>query len=184
LPKYVKDRNSITSEQDIILTEKQKKSGPVAEPALHERAALRRILDVALEQERAANSAAENSDISLISCDNPAQYDWYLIGKQETLVPIFCTGTAGGIPEPVKPLSALLGDEATRWEQHSVRIIDGVLRRGESNILRRRRFFVDEKSGSILLGEGYDHEAVMVKCYFVEKPSLSSQPCRGRWYSF
>jgi hypothetical protein len=70
----------------------------------------------------------------------------------------------------------------TRWEKHSVWVVEGTLQPGESNVLARRRFYIDEDSWCILLGEGYDIAGTMVKCYMLFKGTTPATGKQGRWY--
>lgn len=74
-------------------------------------------------------------------CSDPAQYDWRCIGKQDMLVPYNCIVS--------RPL---------RWINQEVWVLEGVLRRGESNIAQRRLFYINEASWLVALGESYDIE--------------------------
>jgi hypothetical protein len=137
--------------------------------------------------EKASNSSsfAETirTDLNEIPrfCDNPAQYAWTLIDKREMLVPYDCTplpSLSPGDSTPLKFPNAI----NTRWEMHRVFVVEGILLKGESNRLERRRFYVEEDSWLILLGEGYDNGGAMAKCFMLYKSEAHGNNIRGRWY--
>jgi len=142
---------------------------------------VRKALDEAFERQNSAANDGANIDESSSFCSNPAEYDWKYIGKQEMLVPYNC-GTV-----PFHDMRDLLqpkfsNPKITRWEKHSVWVVEGTLQPGESNVLARRRFYMDEDSWCILLGEGYDIAGVMVKCYMFFKCTTQATRKQGRWY--
>jgi len=109
-------------------------------------------------------------------------YAWHYIGKQEVFVPYNDRATdpdsSGSFQQ-----AALSNSFPGRWEKHRVLVLDGTLRRGESNLLHRRRFYVDEALGLIMLGEGFDISGAMVQCYFIERISTSPLFAQGCWHS-
>jgi hypothetical protein len=116
------------------------------------------------------------------ACSNPAEYEWRYVGKQEMLVPYNCN--IAQLYRAQAPAKSKLPDHAAiRWEKHQVWIVDGILRRGESNILARRRFYLDEDSWLILLGEGYDNSGTMVKSFVLLHGAPPAAGRQGRWYS-
>jgi Protein of unknown function (DUF1329) len=95
---------------------------------------------------------------------NPSQYNWTYVGKQEMLVPYNCNEMSfRTVPEL---LGANFPDpKATRWEKHRVWVLEADLAPGEHNVNSRRRFYIDEDTWYILLGEGFDGLGNMVKAY-------------------
>jgi hypothetical protein len=147
----------------------------------HGRKHVRKALDEAFESQNSAANGSTDIDESSSFCSNPAEYDWKYIGKQEMLVPYNC-GTVpfhdmGGLLPP-----KLSNPKIIRWEKHRVWVVEGVLQPGESNVLARRRFYIDEDSWCILLGEGYDIAGTMVKCYMLFKCVSPAARKQGRWY--
>jgi hypothetical protein len=118
---------------------------------------------------------------NLMFCENPAQYYWNYIGKQEILVPYNCSARDSGNAKNSTD-SPYPHTRAIRWEQRSVQIVESILHRGESNVLPRRRFYIDEPSSLILLGEGYDITDRLVKCYMLDRYGVLTAGARGRWY--
>jgi len=144
-------------------------------------ASVQRLLDAAFEYQRMTDSSsgAFNEDFGL--CSDPTQYDWQHIGKQEMLVPYNCAITQSDVSRNVRR-AAYLKSQPIRWERHYVWIVEGVLCRGESNILPRRRFYLDDDSWMVLLGEAYDIAGTMVKTYLLDSYIISQARALGRWY--
>jgi len=113
------------------------------------------------------------------ACTNPDEYEWRHRGKREMLVPYNCTAV------PLQDLveASFPDRDAIRWEKHRVWIVEGVLRRGESNVLARRRFYLDEDSWLILLGEGHDIDGTMVKSFVLYHGAAMETGKIGRWYA-
>lgn len=110
-------------------------------------------------------------------CSNPAEYTWRCLGRQDIMVP-YCVGPLQNMCALQSPLS-----ERLRWEQRDVWMVEGKLHPGESNILARRRFYIDPDSWLILLGEGYDHSGAMSHHYMVVRDAASIAMPQGQWYS-
>ncbi len=139
----------------------------------------RKVLDEAFECQRAADSASVDLGEYYDLCSNPAQYNWRYAGRKEMLVPyngVIVRHEAG------RERAGTLTPQPNRWEIHRVWIVEGVLRRGESNILQRRCFYIDEESWLILLGEGYDIRGTISKYYLLESYVFSPTRAKGRWY--
>jgi hypothetical protein len=106
---------------------------------------------------------------------NPSQYDWSYIEKKEMLVPYNCNkqlfATMEDIcgPHFVKP-------EYVRWEKHRVWVVEANLHPGIHNVNIKRRFYIDEDTWSILLGEGYDGNGTMWKAYTNFNACIPSVP--------
>lgn len=131
------------------------------------------------------NEAVGGSPIingTLSFCSNPQEYEWKYLDKKEMLVPYICDA-APSYPEQEITQLKLANLGKIRWERHSVWIVEGTLRRGESNVLARRRFYLDENSWLILLGEGYDRAGAVTKCFMFHRDKTSTACNRGQWYS-
>ncbi|WP_298263844.1 DUF1329 domain-containing protein [Acidocella sp.] len=105
----------------------------------------------------------------------PAQYDWRFLGKREMLVPYNCNAmhfhAAEDVLHPKFP-----NPDIVRWEKHRVWVVEALLRKGESNLLAKRRLYVDEDSWLALLGEGYDNSGKMIKYWSVYNRCIPSLP--------
>ncbi len=129
--------------------------------------------------------AAESDTLELYDddalCSDPAQYAWRYAGTQEMLVPSNCIVMHSGAPGEAGSCASL-NTQPIRWANHQVLIVEGMLRRGESNILPRRVFYIDAQSHLVVLGEAYDIGGAMQKIYLLDT-YLSGQPRPlGRWY--
>jgi hypothetical protein len=114
-------------------------------------------------------------------CGDPAQYEWRYLGKQERLVPYDCILTPAGNASAGRS-AASLKSLPIRWANLEVMIVEGILHRSESNTSSRRIFYLDEPSWLVVLGEAYDIEGGIQKCYLLDS-YLPIQPCAsGRWY--
>jgi hypothetical protein len=106
------------------------------------------------------------TNLDEITCfyGNPSEYDWRYIGKQEMLVPYNCNALSHGTQEEIFT-PHFPNPELIRWEKHRVWVVEATLHPGESNVNARRRFYIDEDTWCILLGEAYDGGGTMVKYY-------------------
>jgi hypothetical protein len=137
-----------------------------------------KALKDALARQQILLSCVEPEDEESGFCRDPAQYEWRYIGKREMLVPYNCLSCAV-VPQD----GGTSGVRSMRWEKHRVWIVEGTLCRDESNILRCRRFYIDEDSWLVLLGEGYDFSGHLVTHYLLDSYAASSMSSVGRWYA-
>lgn len=143
---------------------------------------VQKLLNAVLEYKRTTASCSVNLNEDYGLCSDPTQYDWSYISKKKMLVPYNCAAAHFDILRDVGQ-AAFLKSQSIRWESHHVWIVEGNLCRGESNVLQRRRFYIDEDSWMILLGEGYDIAGTMIKCYLHDSHLLSPTRLLGRWYN-
>jgi hypothetical protein len=107
-------------------------------------------------------NAIDNDDENSGFYGNPSQYDWTFIEKREMYIPYHCNKIRFTTPE------ALLGPkfanpDIVRWEKHRVWVIEANLHPGIRNVLSRRRFYLDEDTWFIALGECYDADDKMAR---------------------
>ena len=143
---------------------------------------VREALDEAFGGQKLMSSGASSIDEISSFCSNPAEYKWEYLGRKEMLIP-YNSDAAPVDSVQHKMESGFPHTSKLRWEKHRVWIVEGTLRRGESNVLGRRRFYLDEDSWLILLGDGYDCAGTLVKCYILYKPAALSISKRGRWFA-
>jgi len=133
----------------------------------------------------AGSATADNVrifDLSPQFCAEPGEYDWEYAGKQDMIVPY--KNTAKSLAARREPVEAEGRNfQNIRWEKRRVWIVEGTLRRGESNVLARRRFYLDETSWDILLGEGYDTSGRLVTYYMRSDEAQADAGSKGHWYS-
>jgi hypothetical protein len=146
----------------------------------HGQVHLRKVIDQLYQASNATINDISDIGESLVFCRNPAEYEWKYIGRRELIVPYHCVDLPSDIPTDVvrsSPSNAV----TVRYEQHRVWIVDGTLKRGESNLLTRRRFYLDEESWLILLGEAYDIRGELVQCYVLYSFTGTDNSLTGRW---
>ena len=86
------------------------------------------------------------------------RYDWTLVGKREMVVPYNAYGlhsdelAFSDILMPLHVNPALL-----RYELHRVWVVEATLKEGATHLYKRRTFYVDEDSWSILVADMYDN---------------------------
>lgn len=141
----------------------------------------RRALEHAFERQNAFSSCALTAGDGFSFCRDPAQYVWRYAGKRGMLVPYNCELSESVTSQTVRK-SPLLTAESIRWEMHQVWIVDGTLYRGESNVLQRRRFYIDEDSWVVLLGEGYNLSGQLVMHYLLDSYTIPPKLADGFWY--
>jgi hypothetical protein len=106
---------------------------------------------------------------------NPSQYNWTFIEKKEMLVPYNCNKQCqANIEDMVGP--HFIKPEYMRWEKHRVWVFEGNLHPGIHNVNSRRRFYADEDTACILLGEGHDGNGDMWKGYMICNVCIPSIP--------
>ena len=150
-------------------------------PHENEQAHARRALDEAFEMQNRPSNNAGGIPKTASFCSNPAEYEWKYISKREMLVPYDCKSVSLNDKDDTELLYPQPG--SIRWELHSVWIVEGKLRKGESNVLALRRFYIDADSWLILLGEGYDRDGEMVNCYMLPRRLAADAANAGRWYA-
>ena len=87
----------------------------------------------------------------------PDRYDWQLLGKRELLVPY----NNHRIGDKRIPYSQIVhkgspNADLLRFELHRVWVVEARLKAGQSHVYRRRVFYLDEDSWSVLLSEAHD----------------------------
>jgi len=125
---------------------------------------VRKAPNEAFDTPNPAANGISNQDETSCFYGNPSQYDWKYIGKQELLIPYNCNNVHFHTAEEVF-LSKFPNPDIIRWEKHRVWVLEATLHPGERNVLARRRFYMDEDTWYAVLGEGYDANGTMVKCY-------------------
>ncbi len=116
-----------------------------------------------------------NIDESQCFYGNPSQYDWNFVKKQEMLV-AYNNNAMHLLTAQQYVLPKFPNPDVTRWEKHRVWIVEATLHPGMHNVLSRRRLYMDEDTGQALLGEAYDADGKLTRCYFVPTRSVPSIP--------
>ena len=109
------------------------------------------------------------------------RYDWELVGKREMLIPYNnqkmrynrCDDPQALLPYHISP-------HAMRFEKHRVWVVEARLKEGERHIYKRRTFYVDEDTWSIVLVDIYDKNddlwrfTMRFSAYYEEMPGMFS----------
>jgi hypothetical protein len=121
-------------------------------------------------------NGSSNQDEASGFYGNPSQYDWKYLGKKEMYIPYhnnnipFATG-------PEFMLAKYPNPDLIRWEKHRVWVLEATLHPGIDNVLSRRRFYIDEDSWNIAVGEGYDRDDNMASIYLQLLRVVPAVPC-------
>lgn len=140
-----------------------------------------RALDDVFSRQSLFNAGAALTSETMNFCADPDHYIWCHAGKRDMHVPF----KHRQLPDEETgrlPPQALFDRNITRWELHPIWVVDGRLRRGESNVLHRRRFYIEQKNWLILFGEGFDAADDMIKCYLLDASANLPMAAFGKWY--
>ena len=120
---------------------------------------VRRAPNVAYDNPGTASDGMRTADQLDMFNGSPDRYNWKLIGKKEMYVPYNAYKLHSDnlkISDIIKPLH--INQKYTRYELHRVWIVDAVLKEGKRHVYKKRRFYVDEDSWSILAVDQYDNQ--------------------------
>ena len=85
------------------------------------------------------------------------RYNWELVGKREIYVPYNAYKLVGNSISMADVLQAgHVNPDHARYELHRVWVVDATLKEGTSHMYKRRTFYLDEDSWSILAVDKYD----------------------------
>jgi hypothetical protein len=116
-----------------------------------------------------------NIDESQCFYGNPSEFDWTYIAKREMLVS-YNNNRLNGISAQDYVLPNGPNSDLMRWEKHRVWVVEADLHPGNRNVLPKRRFYIDEDTGQALLGEAYDANGTLLKCYIVPTRCVATIP--------
>lgn len=142
---------------------------------------VRRAPNVAYDNPGTAADGMRTADQLDMFNGSPDRYDWKLIGKKELYVPYNSYKLHSDkvkVSDIVKPLH--INQELARYELHRVWIVDATLKEGKRHIYKKRRFYFDEDSWTILTVDQYDNQDRMWRvseahCInYYEQPSFAS----------
>jgi len=126
---------------------------------------VRRAPNEQFDTPNADTNGVTNADEGQGFNGNPIQYDWKYIGKKEMFVPYNTNDIYFSTPEEF--LSPKFPNpDLVRWEKHRVWVVEATLHPGFRNVVAKRRFYFDEDTFIILLGEGYDTDGNLWKYYY------------------
>ncbi|MBW7860721.1 MAG: outer membrane lipoprotein-sorting protein [Rhodocyclaceae bacterium] len=104
----------------------------------------------------AADGLRTNDDFDMYN-GSIDRYEWELVGKREIFVPYNAYKLVGNTVSMKDVLQAgHLNPDHARYELHRVWVVDAKLKEGTSHIYKRRTFYLDEDSWSVLAVDKYD----------------------------
>lgn len=104
----------------------------------------------------AADGLRTNDDFGLFNGATD-RYDWKLVGKQELYVPYNSYKLSGNqvkMADVLKP--GHVNPDLARYELHRVWVVEATLKAGTSHVYKKRTFYIDEDSWTILVSDKYD----------------------------
>ncbi len=118
---------------------------------------VRQAPSVAYDNPAAGTDALQNIDQADMFNGSQQKYSWKLIGKKEMYVPY----NNYRLVRPELKLKALvlpamLNPEHLRYELHRVWVVEATLKPGAGNVYKKRRFYLDEDSWSVVGVDCYD----------------------------
>jgi hypothetical protein len=137
---------------------------------------VRKAPDEAYDSPNGYFNDVANQDESSGFYGNPSQYDWTLIEKKEMYIPYHCNNIRfATVPEMFS--LKFPNVDLVRWEKHRVWVLEANLHPGIRNVLSRRRFYLDEDTWFIAVGEGYDGGGNLAKIYHQYLHVMPALPC-------
>ncbi len=118
---------------------------------------VRRAPHVAFDNPGIALDGLFTSDQTDMYNGSPQRYNWKLIGKQEMYVPYNAyklQSKSLKISDIVRPKH--MAPENLRYELHRVWKVEGTLKEGTRHIYKKRVFYIDEDSWSLITADYYD----------------------------
>ncbi len=119
---------------------------------------VRRAPQVAYDNPGTAADNMRTSDQLDMFNGAPDRYEWTLVGKREMIVPY----NSYRLQDPslkykdiITPLH--INPEFLRYELHRVWVVEATLRPGERHVYKKRVFYIDEDSWSVLVVDQYDN---------------------------
>ncbi len=117
-----------------------------------------RAPNVAYDSPIASSDNTRVADDSDMFNGAPDKYFWTYQGLQETYIPYNNYKLSHkGVTYKDLATPLHLNPEYIRWERHRVHVIEANLKNGENHIYKKRVFYIDEDSWSIVLVDQYDH---------------------------
>jgi hypothetical protein len=173
---YYKAPAAVVGQEDLVWHSSNVTLKPdIVWTVLNGQGRVRKAPDQSYDDPNPSSNGIASLDESSCFYGNPSQYDWTVIEKREMLVPYNCNKQVLSDmqhmcgPHFIKP-------EYMRWEKHRVWVFEGNLHPGIRNVNIKRRFYSDEDTGLILLGEGYDGNGFMWKGYMICNFCIPSTP--------
>lgn len=113
--------------------------------------------NVAYDNPGTAADGLRTNDDFLMFNGATDRYTWKLAGKREIYVPYNAYKLVGNSIKMSETLApGHLNPEHARYELHRVWVVEATLKEGTSHVYKRRTFYVDEDSWTILVADKYD----------------------------
>ena len=94
------------------------------------------------------------------------RFDWKIVGKEEIYVP-YNTNRMNTVAKDSELLGpGFLNPDYVRWELHRVWMVDATLRAGKRNVSPKNRYYLDEDTWNIVLGDRYDASGTLSRVTF------------------
>ena len=119
---------------------------------------VRRAPNVAYDNPGATSDGLRTADQVDMFNGAVDRYDWTLVGKREMVVPYNAYRLHSdelAFADILAPLH--VNPEHLRYELHRVWVVEATLKEGATHLYKRRTFYVDEDSWTILLADIYDN---------------------------
>jgi len=107
------------------------------------------------------------------------RFDWKLVGKQEMLIPY--NSNRSLVPSKDADLVGEhhLNPDHVRWELHRVWVIEATVRAGQRHTSPKTRYYVDEDSWIIVLGDRWDAKGQLARTQFVLPVAMPDVPAQA-----
>lgn len=102
-----------------------------------------------------ASAGLMNADQTDVFLGRTDLFDWKLIGKKEMLVPYNVNRQLKFTSKNLF-LTHHVNPDAQRWELHRVWVVEATLKPGKRHVQPKRKFYLDEDTWTILLGDHWD----------------------------
>ena len=118
---------------------------------------VRRAPDVAYDNPGTGSDGLRTND-QLDSFNGATdRYTWKLVGKREMIMPYSAYKLADDrLTYDTIAQASHLNQDLTRYEKHRVWVVDATLKEGTTHLYKRRTFYIDEDTWSILAVDIYD----------------------------
>jgi hypothetical protein len=123
---------------------------------------VRKAPDEEYDTPSAYSNGVQNYDEGSGFSGDPSEYDWKCLGKQELFIP-YHNNAFFNTPVKTMFLPKAPNPDVIRWEKHRVWVVEATLHPGNRNVIARRRFYLDEDTWLIAIGDCYDGDNNLAK---------------------
>lgn len=104
------------------------------------------------------------------------RFDWKLVGKKEVFVPY----NSNRLMQPRKDSDVLatnhLNPDHVRWELHRTWVVEAALKPGQRHTSPKSRYYVDEDTWTVVMGERYDANGQLARVPFTVPMVMTDAP--------